>query len=196
VVLVHGFLATPALMRAIRWRLERAGHRVYSPELSLLAIQDVRRLASQLDLAIDRVRHACRVDRVHLVGTSQGGIIALWWAHHLCGWERTDRMVSIGAPFRGTWAALAGLPALGLVSRGIWQLLPGSPLLDELDRPLPEGARFTTVALSRDPVAPAERCTVPGATHRVFDAPFGPLNHQWITFSDPINRAVIEALAP
>ena len=121
VVLVHGFLASPLLMTPLRARLE-GGRPVVTPELSPLAIQDVRTLARQLDLAVDRGRMQHDVEQIDLVGVSQGGIIALWWAHHMGGWERLRRLVLVGAPVRGTWAAFAALPLLGAVSSGVWQL--------------------------------------------------------------------------
>lgn len=193
VMLVHGFLATPTLMRPMRGRIEASGRRVFSPALAPLAVQDVRALAGQLDVAIDRVRQATGVDRIDVVGASQGGIIALWWAQHRDGWARTHRMVAVGAPFRGTWAAAVGLPALGWCSRGIWQLVPGSALLAELGT-VPAGARMSTIALDGDPVCPADRCQVDGADHRVFSAPFGPLKHQWMALSPMVARAVVDAL--
>ncbi|MEZ4237382.1 MAG: hypothetical protein R3F59_14780 [Myxococcota bacterium] len=196
VVLVHGFLATPQLMLGMRWRLERAGHQVFPAELGLLAVQDVRQLAGELDATVDKVRYRTGAERVSLVGVSQGGIIALWWAHHREGWARTASLVAVGAPFRGSWAAVAGLPWLWACSRGIWQLLPGAALLDELVQPLPDGARLTTVSLRGDPVSPPGRCAYPGADNRVLDGAVGPLNHQWLTFDRGVTRAVVDALSP
>jgi pimeloyl-ACP methyl ester carboxylesterase len=195
VVLVHGFLATPALMTAMRWRLTHAGHRVYGAELGPLAVQDVRVLGAQLDATVDRVRLETDAEQVSIVGVSQGGIIAVWWAHHLDGWPRTARMVAVGAPFRGSWLAAVGVPFLGWCSQGIWQLLPDSRFLeDEVVRPLPAGARFTSISLDGDPVCPPDRCAYPGAENRVFQSRTGLLKHQWLTFSGAVGRAVVEAL--
>lgn len=193
VMLVHGFLATPTLMRPMRAALARAGHDVHTPALSPLAIQDVRTLAGELDLAIDKVLWATGEKKLDVVGVSQGGIIALWWAQAQGGWERVDRMVAVGAPFRGTWAAAAGAVALGLWSRGIWQLVPGAPFLEGLG-PVPPGATMTTVAVAGDPVCPPDRCTVAGADHRVVALPFGPLNHQWMALSPRVAQTVADAL--
>lgn len=190
VVLVHGFLAGPLLMTPMRLRLERT-RPVLTPELSPLAIQDVRQLAGQLDLAVDQARFRLRADRVDVVGVSQGGIIALWWAHHLDGFARVRRMVLVGAPVRGSWAALLGLPLLGHVSSGIWQLLPSSAFTrEEICLTLPEAARVTTISATGDLVCPPRRCALPGATNLVLEGPPGPWKHQWM----PLSRRVVAAV--
>lgn len=196
VVLVHGFLSTPAMMFPLRRRLEREGLAVHSADLSPLAIQDVRRLADQLDATVERVRAVEGATRVDVVGVSQGGIIALWWAQHRDGWRRTHRLITLGAPFRGTWAAALGVPLFGLWSRGVWQLVPGSPLVAELvAEPLPADADVLTLSLRGDPVCPPDRCRLEGARNEVFDGPGGPLKHQWLIFSRPVAAAVLGALA-
>jgi pimeloyl-ACP methyl ester carboxylesterase len=186
VLLVHGFLATRSLLWPMRRRIERTGRGVFTVPLSPLVVQDVRRLAAELDAGVERVRDQLGADRVDLVGVSQGGVLALWWAHHLGGFARTRRLLLVGAPVRGTWAAAVGLPLLGAVSRGIWQLVPGAPLLRELDRPLPPGARVHTLAMEGDPVSPEARCRVAGAPHETFPAGFGPLTHQYLVLSRPV----------
>ena len=194
VMLVHGFLAGPTLMTPMRLRLSRT-RPVVTPDLSLLAIQDVRQLGGQLDLAVDRARISLRTDRVDVVGVSQGGIIALWWAHHLDGFARMRRLVLVGAPVRGSWAALLGLPLLGHVSGGIWQLLPNSAFTrNEICLTLPEGAQVTTISAAGDLVCPPRRCALPGATNLVLEGPPGPWKHQWMPLSRRVVSAVVEAL--
>ncbi len=196
VVLVHGFLSTPRMLWPLKWRLERAGHQVFSTDLSPLAIQDVRRLADQLDRCIERTRRVSGADQVDLVGVSQGGIIALWWLHHRDGWRRVHRFVAVGAPVRGTWAAAVGVPLFGAISRGVWQMLPGTPLVEELVRhPLPEGADVVTLSLDGDPVCPPDRCRLDGARNVIFQGPPGPLKHQWLIFSRPVADELRDALA-
>jgi pimeloyl-ACP methyl ester carboxylesterase len=173
VVLVHGLLASPTLMKAMEWRLR--GRPVARPSLFPLALRDVRRHAGELDLAVDRVRHRHGVEQVDVVGVSQGGLIALWWAHHLGGWPRIRRMCLIGAPVRGTWAAAAGIPVFGACSTAIWQLLPGSSLVADLARPLPPGAEVVTVSLDTDPLTPPSSCALEGADNRVLPARWSPL---------------------
>lgn len=194
VVLVHGFLATPALMEPLRRRLARSGRDVRTVTLAPLAIQDVRGLARQLDANVERLREELGAERVDVVGVSLGGVLALWWAHHLGGWARVRRCVLVGSPVRGTWAAAAGLPVLGLVSEGIWQLLPRGALVRELARPLPPGADVTTLSLGGDLVCPPARCRLDGARNVVVPMPRSPLTHQWLVLSRRIARQIERVL--
>lgn len=181
-------------MWPLRRRLEAADLEVHSPSLSPLVIQDVRTLAHQLDASVDRLLRQTRAPRIDLVGASQGGILALWWAQHLAGWPRLRRLVLLGAPVHGTWAAVAGLPTLGAFSRGIWQMLPGTSLIQELSAPLPPGSEVYTLSLQGDPVCPPERCRLEGANNRTFSGGMGPLTHQWLMLSRPVARELVGAL--
>lgn len=194
VVLVHGFLASPSVMWSLRRRLTRVGLDVHSPRLSPLVLQDVRALAQQLDRSVERVRRHTRSPVVDVVGASQGGILGLWWALHLGGWSRVRRLVLIGAPVRGTWAALAALPTAGLVGRGAWQMLPGSGLLQELELRLPADAEVVTLSMRGDPICPPARCHLPGADNRVLPHAMGPLAHQYMMFSPAVGRELVTAL--
>ncbi len=194
VMLVHGFLATPTVMCPLRRRIEAAKRRVVSPELSPLVVQDVRGLAQELDASVERLRRETRAERVDVVGASQGGILGLWWAHHLGGWRRVRRLVLVGAPVQGTWAAVAAIPTVGLVARGAWQMLPGSSLLKELEVGLPADAEVVTIAMRGDPMAPAARCHLPGADNRVIPRGLGVLSHQWMMFSPAVGRELVGAL--
>lgn len=195
VVLVHGFLSTATMLWPLKRRLERAGHQVFLTDLSPLAIQDVRELAQQLDENVERTRAETGAERVDLVGVSQGGIISLWWLHHLGGWEKVHRFVTVGAPVRGTWAAALGIPLFGAISRGVWQMLPGTNLVFELTAAgLPDGADVVTLSLAGDPVCPPERCHLEGADNRVVAGPPGPLKHQWLVFSRLIAGELLAAL--
>ena len=194
VMLVHGFLASPGVMFPIRRRLERVGIEVQSPDLSPLVFQDVRRLAQQLDRSVEALCQRTGAPRVDVVGASQGGILGLWWAQHLGGWSRVRRLVLLGSPVRGTWAAVAALPTFGLVGRGPWQMLPGSGLLRELQVGLPADAEVITVSMRGDPVAPPARCHLPGADNRVIGPGLGLFTHQWMMMSPALGRELVSTV--
>ena len=194
VMLVHGFLASRQVMWPLRRRMESVGLKVHAPRLSPLVIQDVRRLAQQLDRSIERLRRKTGADRIDVVGASQGGILGLWWAQHLGGWPRIRRLVMVGSPVRGTWAATAALPTFGLVGRGAWQMLPGSPLLKELEVALPPDSEVVTLAMRGDPVCPPARCHLPGADNRVVGPGLGLVTHQWMMLSPAVGRELVGSL--
>ena len=192
--MVHGYLASPNLMWPLRRSLRAAGHDAhFAPELGPLVIGDVRRHAQELDAAVERVLRTTGASRVDLVGASQGGIIALWWAHGERRWDRVRRIVTLGTPFRGAAPAGVVAPTLGLVSAGIRQLVPGSPFLEaltaiELKRPV------FSVSMRGDPVCPPASCVLPGMRERVVEASWGPLTHQLLMLDGRAGRAVHEAL--
>lgn len=194
VLLVHGYLATPQLMRPLRRRLRALGHDTYlAPELSPLVIGDVRAHAAELDRAVDRVRAQTGVDRIDVVGASQGGIIALWWAHAENGWDRVNRLVGLGTPYRGSGLARAAAPVLGLASAGVRQLVPESPFLEALTA-IPLERPVFTVSMRGDPVVPPESAELPGMRPIVVDRSFGPMTHQLMMLDPRCARAVHEAL--
>lgn len=181
-------------MLPLRRRLRRLGHDAYlADEVAPLVLGDVRDHAAQLDLAVDRVRTRTGAERVDVVGASQGGIIALWWAHAHDGWDRLGRMVALGTPFRGARLARALAPAVGLVSPAIRQLVPDNPFLHaltgiDLERPV------ISISMRGDPVCPPAATVLPGMEQRVIPATWGPLTHQLLMLDPRTSTATHEAL--
>jgi hypothetical protein len=67
------------------------------------------------------------------------------------GGRRIRRVVTLGAPHRGTPLALPAVLLFGAFSRAVWQRIPGSPLLRELAAlPVPNGAELLAVASPSD----------------------------------------------
>jgi len=150
-------------------------------------VQDVRKLAEQLRCGIEAICEEQGVDQVDLVGVSQGGIIGLYYLHHLGGNARVRRMVTAGSPLRGTYAAVAALPLFGLFSPGLRQLVPGSRLLQELAVPVPAEWCVSSVSVRGDFVSPPSRCAIEGAVENyVITGPVGPFKHQWMALSSAV----------
>lgn len=194
-VLVHGFLSTRGSMWPLSSQLRRRGHRVYRARLPPLCIQDVRRLAVEVQASVADVQARTGAQQVDLVGVSQGGLAALYYVRRLGGHQHVRRLVSLGTPFAGTWFALAGVPLLGMVSRGVWQSLPDSELVRELTEAGPVvGEDVVSVCRLGDPVAPPARCRLEGAHHMVLPPTRLPGTHQTLGFHPRVVRAVEEAL--
>jgi len=192
VVLIHGYMATPALLTPMKVRLEQRGFLCRTVDLSPFAIQDVRELAAQLAMNVDRILREEGAERVDLVGVSQGGFIALHYMQALDGAKTARRFASVGTPFGGTWVAAVGLPLLGGISKGIWQVLPNSKFLEDMRaQGLPEGVPGLTIAQAGDPVAPPERSELKGARSIVLDGGFNPIAHQKLV----LGSASVDAMA-
>ncbi|HJQ24493.1 MAG TPA: alpha/beta fold hydrolase [Blastocatellia bacterium] len=97
VISVPGFMGTDLYLQELHWWLRRIGYRAY--------LSDIGRNADCLDLLVDRLlntiarAHTEAGDRVHLIGHSLGGILALSAAQ-----LRPDvvaSVITLGSPFRG-----------------------------------------------------------------------------------------------
>lgn len=195
VILTHGFLSTRSMLLPFRKYLQKQGFRIYQTRLSPFCIQDVRLLAKQLGDTVEHVRRKEGVDRVDIVGVSQGGVIGLYYLKELGGVDTVRRLVAVGTPLQGTWAAVAGLPLLGAFSKGIWQVLPNNSFVSALTSEVPEDLDITTISIAGDPICPPARCRLEGArANIVLHHPPGPFKHQLMGVSRTVAREVARAL--
>lgn len=195
VILVHGFLASPNLLRPMKHRLEKRGHTVYLANLSPLCIQDIRRLARELSETVERVCFVEDVDCVDMVGVSLGGLIALYYQQAIAEQPRLRRLVAVGTPFLGTDFPRPFLPLLGRLSQGVWQVLPDAQLLAEMrEQGIPAGTVVTSIAMEGDTVSPPDACRLPGASCIVLPGRKTPINHQLLVASSATFEGVAAAL--
>lgn len=190
VLLIHGFLGTRGSMFVIEQRLQRDGFAVISFNLGVLNVRDIRASALLIHRKVEQIIKQSGVHRIDIVGHSMGGLIGLYYIKHLGGESRVRRMVMLGTPARGTWAALLGVATMGLFSASSWQLLPGSNFLQELhDGPLPHGVEFFTISAERDWLCPPSATQLEGA-HAISV----PLGHSSLVMSEAVYRKVLWAL--
>ena len=97
VLLVHGFLDTQSVFKAMTRFLENKGWSVHS--LNLIP-NDGRKplpeLAQQVQAYADE--HLGTAPKFDLVGFSMGGLVTRYYLQRLGGNERVERYVSISAP--------------------------------------------------------------------------------------------------
>jgi len=130
--------------------------------------------------------------KIDIIGHSMGGLIGLYYVKKLGGHARVRKLIMMGTPVRGTWAALAGVATLGLWSTSSWQLLPRSRFLDELAQgPIPPGVEVHTIAAARDWVVPLATTRLTGAS-----ATTVPLGHSSLVVSEEVYRRVVHTLRP
>ena len=192
IVIVHGYLASKALMVPLQRRLEREGFDAHLVDLTVLALADVRKLSKQLAGNVDRIRAETGAERVSLLGVSLGGFVALHYVKRLGGDRYVKRIVAVGAPFHGTWFAALGVPLLPF-SRPVWQSLPNSAFLEDL-RQGPCPVPLVTVAIPGDIVAPPARCRLPDAREVLIAPTWFPAAHQWLVISRRVTRQIARIL--
>ena len=186
VLMIHGFLGTRGSMYVLERRLVEDGFVVVSFNLGTLNVRDIRRSAFLIHRKIERILSQTPSQRIDIIGHSMGGLIGLYYVKKLGGHARVRKLIMMGTPIRGTWAALAGVVTLGLWSTSSWQLLPRSRFLDELAKgPIPPEveARDWMVPLSTTRLSGANAMTVP-------------LGHSSLVVSEEVYRRVVAALRP
>jgi len=191
VLLIPGFMGTRGSMMPMERRLEREGLCAFSFNLGLLNTRDIRASAFLVHRKVEAIlEQAPSIKRIDIVGHSMGGLIGLYYIKKLGGHEKVRKMVMIGTPHRGTWAALAGVLFLGLVSESAWQLLPFSDFLMELQRgPLPPEVEYFSIAAERDWICPISSTYLRGA--HLVTVPYG---HAGLVMSEEICDKVVEVL--
>jgi pimeloyl-ACP methyl ester carboxylesterase len=192
VLLIHGFLGTRGSMYLLEHRLVEDGFTVFSFNLGTLNTRDIRRSAFLIHRKIERILAQTPVSKIDIIGHSMGGLIGLYYIKKLGGHARVRKMLMIGSPVHGTWAALGGVATLGLWSASSWQLLPGSRFLAELgEGMLPPEVDFYTIAAARDVVCPLPSTRFPGA-----NAVTVPLGHAGLVVSPLVYQKLVEILRP
>lgn len=192
VLIIHGFLGTRGSMYMLERRLVEDGFVVVSFNLGTLNVRDIRRSAFLIHRKIERILAQTPSQRIDIIGHSMGGLIGLYYVKKLGGHSRVRKLIMMGTPIRGTWAALMGVMTLGLWSTSSWQLLPRSRFLDELAQgPMPPGVEVHTIAAVRDWVVPLPTTRLSGAT-----ATTVPLGHSSLVVSEEVYRRVVSTLRP
>ncbi|HSN30321.1 MAG TPA: alpha/beta fold hydrolase [Kofleriaceae bacterium] len=192
VLIIHGFLGTRGSMYMLERRLVEDGFVCVSFNLGTLNVRDIRRSAFLIHRKIERILAQTPSQKIDILGHSMGGLIGLYYVKKLGGHARVRKLIMMGTPVRGTWAALAGVATLGLWSTSSWQLLPRSRFLDELAQgPIPPGVEVHTIAAARDWVVPLSTTRIAGAT-----ATTVPLGHSSLVVSEEVYRRVVHTLRP
>lgn len=192
ILMIHGFLGTRGSMYLLERRLVEDGFVVVSFNLGTLNLRDIRRSAFLIHRKIERILAQTPSQQIDIIGHSMGGLIGLYYVKKLGGHSRVRKLIMMGTPIRGTWAALVGVMTLGLWSTSSWQLLPRSRFLDELARgPIPPGVEVHTISAARDWVVPLSTTRLSGA-----NAMTVPLGHSSLVVSEEVYRRVANALRP
>ena len=192
VLIIHGFLGTRGSMYMLERRLVQDGFVCVSFNLGTFNVRDIRRSAFLIHRKIERILAQTPSQRIDIIGHSMGGLIGLYYVKKLGGHTRVRKLIMMGTPVRGTWAALAGVVTLGLWSTSSWQLLPRSRFLDELAQgPMPPGVEVHTIAAARDWVVPLPTTRLSGA-----NAMTVPLGHSSLVVSEEVYRRVVNTLRP
>ncbi len=190
ILLLHGFLGTRGAMFPLEYRLRRDGFVVFSLNLGILNIGDIRKSAYRIHRQIQDILREIDLDKIDIIGHSMGGLIGLYFIKRLGGEQFVRRFISMGTPHHGTSFAFVGVPPLGLISPSIWQMLPNSFFIQELRAtPLPPEVSYHSIAGSRDVICPPQYCRLEGADYREIEC-----GHAGLATSRRVYQAIRDIL--
>src|SRR4029079_15159325 len=169
-------------MWPLEQRLAKEGIVVFSFNLGTFNSRDIRTSAFLIHRKIEAILAQTNVKKIDIIGHSMGGFIGLYYVKKLGGAAKVRKLIMMGTPMRGTWAALPGIATLGLFSSSSWQLLPRSHFLRELSAgTLPRETEYYTIAAARDWVCPLPSTRLDGATQVTV-----PLGHSSLVVSEEV----------
>jgi len=152
-VFVHGLAANRSGFLPLQTFLKLQGHdRQYC--FNYRSAGSLEALALCLKRDVDAQIRGGRID---LVAHSMGGLVARFYLQQLGGARRVDRLITLGTPHLGTYAATFMPSAL------VRQLLPEGPFIRHLNAlPPPKGLQVTSIVAGRDLlVQPVEAARCP-----------------------------------
>jgi pimeloyl-ACP methyl ester carboxylesterase len=164
ILLIHGYLGTRGVMLPLENRLKRLGFPIFSVHLGALNASDIRRSAKRIAEVVGHVAERYQLPKIDVIGHSMGGLIGLYFVKHLGGDAQVRKLISIGTPYDGTYAAVLGVALFGALTRSVWQLLKGSAFIRELHAgELPEGTRYYSIMAKNDELCRPGDCALAGA---------------------------------
>lgn len=194
VVLVQGFLTTPAAVRPLRQRLEEHGLTCAIPPLGgLRGGYQTNRVARSAEALTgwlaDRPAHR---PPPWIVGHSMGGIIARHAIQHLD--LAAAGLVTLGSPHHGTPTAWLGM-LLGPVTRAPFDLMPLNRRIRRLNRqPWPEHVPLLSISGGADLLCPPPFGRLPVSGPRVRSRHLRRVGHTELLASDTVLTELIATL--
>ena len=118
--MVHGLWVNSMMMRLLGYRIWRCGF-----DVAYFSYDSVRAALEQNAARLSRFAAALSANTVHWVGHSLGGVVILKMLEQ-CPEPRTGRIVLMGSPSAGSYAARA----LAKTAAGRWLLGRSTPLVE------------------------------------------------------------------
>lgn len=113
-------------IRHFYWKyyLQKQGFRVYIKNFPIYKGD-----FDKSSIALKNFLASNKLENVILVGISSGAITSLIYLQERDGWERVNKFIALGAPFKGTWSCI-----FLLFSKSGWELFPNSSLIKKISQ--------------------------------------------------------------
>lgn len=197
IVLLYGFFSSRRAMVLLERRLQAIGHQVITFNLGgLLDVfftKGVIEAAEFIDEKITTQMARYHFPKVHLVGFSKGGLVAIYYLLKLGGYKKCDKVITLGSPFAGAWQTyLAIFSPLGFFWKDVWQMRPNSEFLAELNKlEIPESVDIHCIYSRNDLVSRDEGGIYQNKTaqHRIHPIDMHHLDHYgFLTDKDVVQK--------
>lgn len=196
VVLVPGYRDNSTVFRKLTQYLKQEAFNVHP---LTLRPSDGRLPLNQLaEQVADYVEQTFPTGQViNFIGFSMGGIVLRFYLQRLGGLVRTERLITLGSPHRGTWMAYySGRP-------GVRQMRPNSPFLLDLaqDEEILDRIHFTSIWTPLDlTIVPSSSSVTKAGRHVRLLIPYhrGLVTHKRAlrlvsnALLEPLNRPMLE----
>jgi triacylglycerol lipase len=195
VILLQGFMGTRGVLKPLEDFLRANDRDVISLDLGFFNIGDIRKssqlLSYKIERIVDRFYEKHSFEKIDIIGHSMGGLIGLYYVKRLGGHRLVRNLITLGAPFSGTWTSLLGIFPFGLVAKGVWQMMPGSTFLKNLQADPLEAHETKTISIAAkyDTICPPKTCHLKGAVNHVI-----PVGHASLLMDDRVFNATLSFL--
>lgn len=188
VMVLPGFLGPRSVTRPLQMYLEDRSMPSFGFNLGMYSALPMETVLKALMHRISQVRRSAPwIRRFDLVGHSMGGVLSAQAIKRGALDGLKTRFVGLGAPFRGTYAAL-----VSLLIPGAFDLLPiHSRYRDLIGQTWLEQTLFLSIAGGFDVLAPPDRCHHPLAKNIVFHD----VDHAGLLVREDVFAAVYDFLA-
>lgn len=159
VVLLYGFFSSRRATLIMERLLRQRGFSVMSFNqgglFGVFFTRGIRETAAYIGAKIKGKMRDHKIEKVHVVAHSKGGLVGLFWLLRLGGYRYCDKIITLGTPFNGTNLSWLGLATpVGFFWRDIWQMRKGSRLLEQIrTSPCPENLIIYCCYSKKDKVA-------------------------------------------
>jgi triacylglycerol lipase len=161
VLLLHGFFQTRNIWEVMERRLRNNNYGVFSlNQGGLLWRFNTRSIEYQAQWLAEKLERICekhKLDKIHIIGHSMGGLIAKKYIQEYSGEKRVKSLITLGTPHHGTPTALIGVLLMGggILSRSPMQMLPRSRVVQSIhNENFPESVQLTSIFSKGDVVCP------------------------------------------
>jgi len=188
VLLIPGFLGPSSVMRPLELRFELSGMAAFTFDLGFYSTLPFTKIKERLaNLVATVCADNPSLQRLSIVAHSMGGLIAEQLIAEGAFNGLATKLVTLGSPFGGTWAALMGCP----ISLSAYEMLPiRRQYLDFFGSQNRITIPFLSIAGRNDILAPAERCVHRDAVRHTM-----PVDHAGLILQKKVFHVAREFLA-